>query len=389
MVMQGQIGPSGLSAQALMQLVGAIPPGGGGFGGVAPVAGGGFGNVPSHGGPGGGFGGFQNVPPPAPPLGGGGFQNIPPPAPPLGGGFGGISPLGALGAPPPGPPIGGGFGNVPPPGPPVGGGFGGIAPAPGGGFGNVPSHGGFGNVPPPAPPLGGGLIPPPAPPLGGRRRIIGQRRVNGQLVPIVEGEGVAPQGGGQGFQGVPPPAPPLAGGQVPPPAPPLGQGVGNVSPQGALGNAPTSQGGGFSNVPPPAPPLGGGLGGEQTAVAPAGGGGGFSVPSSFGVPLTSPGAGGSPLGFGGGDLEQRLTQAFPGLGQLGFSVPQGASFGQPTPFRDFFGNQGLPNLGDAFQAGPDAGQIIGSVGAATGTSQPEQARQSGSVTPRTARLGRF
>lgn len=106
------------------------------------------------------------------------------------------------------------------------------------------------------------------------------------------------------------------------------------------------------------------------------------------VPQPAPPSQPSPAAVAPEDPLERIRQAifqnFPGLGNLGFTVPGNAAFGERTQFREFFPQQGLPNLGDVFQAGPDAGSLVGAVGAATGTSVPEQQRLSASITPQTA-----
>ena len=80
---------------------------------------------------------------------------------------------------------------------------------------------------------------------------------------------------------------------------------------------------------------------------------------------------------------QDATQALPALGQVGFSVPQGATAGQATPFTQLFGQQGgggVPTQGFLNQ-NPDAAGVIGAVGGFTGTSPEQQQQIARGVTP--------
>jgi len=75
-----------------------------------------------------------------------------------------------------------------------------------------------------------------------------------------------------------------------------------------------------------------------------------------------------------------LSGVFPGLGSLGFNIPQGSSFGQQQDLSSFF-TGGLPTIGAFNQAGPDATSLVGSVAGATGTSPEELQRRSQAITP--------
>jgi hypothetical protein len=81
----------------------------------------------------------------------------------------------------------------------------------------------------------------------------------------------------------------------------------------------------------------------------------------------------------GQDATNSILGFIPSLGDLGFNIPQGATFGGQQPFASFFDT--LPTLGQFLNSGSAAQNFLGAIGGATGTPPADIGQILGGVTP--------